>query len=83
MKPSRLKWACRRGMLELDLMLLPYAEGAYPGLSEAEQAHFDEFLDSGDQDLFDWLMGKKDAEPNFQGIVQEVREYAQKSRSAG
>ena len=70
-------------MLELDLILLPYAEGVYPDLSPSEQAHFDELLDCGDQDLFDWLMGKKEAEPKFQKLVGEVRDYVQKTRSSG
>ena len=30
----RLKWACRRGMLELDVLFEPFVEQAYDELSE-------------------------------------------------
>ncbi len=56
---SRILWACRRGMLELDLILQPYAKERYEAASAAEQALFVEFLSSTDQDLFDWLLKKK------------------------
>jgi len=56
---GKLLWACRRGMLELDLLLLPYAKEVYPKLSIEDQQAFWQFLQCPDQDLFDWLMGKK------------------------
>lgn len=59
MEYERLKWACRRGMLELDLIFEPYVLLRYPKADSAEQALFIEFLQSGDQDLFDWLLNKK------------------------
>ena len=34
---ARLKWACRRGMLELDVLLLPFVEEAFDSLSYEDQ----------------------------------------------
>ena len=36
MDTNRLKWATRRGMLELDLILLPFLENVYPTLTAKE-----------------------------------------------
>lgn len=54
---ARLRWACRRGMLELDLWLQSYLLGAYPRATREEQQAFEQILECHDQDLFDWLMG--------------------------
>lgn len=56
---NRLKWACRRGMLELDLLLLAFLENAYPQLDIADKALFQRILKSEDQELFGWLLGRQ------------------------
>lgn len=57
---NRLKWASRRGMLELDLVLLPFLENIYPTLPEDDQNLFVKLLESEDQDLFNWFLRKSD-----------------------
>lgn len=59
MELNRLRWASRRGMLELDLVLLPFVEQVYATLSADDQARFDALLESEDQDLFRWFLGKE------------------------
>lgn len=54
---NRVYWHSRRGMLELDLVLMPFAKDCYPGLDEAEQALYRRLLESEDQDMFSWFMG--------------------------
>lgn len=56
---ARLRWQCRRGMLELDLMLQPFVEKNYPVLSETSQAAFRKLLTYPDQELLEFLMGNK------------------------
>lgn len=53
---KRLIWHSRRGMLELDCLLLPFAEQALPALSAEDQALYERFLSHEDPDLFAWLM---------------------------
>ena len=53
----RLIWACRRGMLELDVILAPFVEHEYDALDEAQQATFRRLLECDDPDLFAWFMG--------------------------
>ena len=54
---ARLHWACRRGMLELDLWFNAYLDNRYPEASTKDQQDFEQLLEFQDQDLFDWLMG--------------------------
>lgn len=53
---KRLWWHSRRGMLELDVLLLPFLEEVYSDLSEEDQAKYRNLLDCEDPDLFKWFM---------------------------
>ncbi len=54
---ARLKWACRRGMLELDVLLEPFVLHGFPLLNETQKETFERLLTSDDPDLFAWFMG--------------------------
>ncbi|KGJ89071.1 protein of unknown function DUF339 [Colwellia psychrerythraea] len=54
---ARLKWACRRGMLELDVLFIPFVDEAYDDLSTKEQFTFERLLTCQDPELFAWFMG--------------------------
>ncbi len=56
---SRLLWACRRGMLELDVLFIPFVNEAFDQLSYAEQLTFQRLLTCEDPELFAWFMGHK------------------------
>ena len=58
----KLKWACRRGMLELDVLFEPFVDDAYDALSTEHKAHFQRLLACEDPDLFAWFMGHKKCE---------------------
>lgn len=75
MEKSRLFWGSRRGMLELDLVLLPFIENVYPSLEESDQQLYQQLLEEEDQDLFAWFMRRKDPEDaNLLRIVNIIRE---------
>lgn len=70
---ARLKWACRRGMLELDVLLLPFVEQAFDSLSYAEQENFERLLSCDDPDLYAWFMGhQKCHDPEFAHLVSTL-----------
>ena len=76
-KLTRIEWACRRGMLELDVLLGNFLNEAYAGLSVADQKLFVQLLDCTDPELFSWLMGK--STPNdvsLAKITEMVRKHA-------
>lgn len=72
MEYNRVKWASRRGMLELDLVLEPFVLHSYPTLSEAEQERFQALLTCEDQDLFAWFMRSREADDEHKEIVAKV-----------
>ncbi|CAG0938156.1 FAD assembly factor SdhE [Gallionellaceae bacterium] len=55
---ERLRWRCRRGLLELDIVLGRFIEQYYQGLDEAQLAAFDMLLDMPDTELWDMITGK-------------------------
>lgn len=55
---SRLRWQCRRGMLELDLFLQGFLDKAFNQLSLKQQQAFEQLLETPDQMLLDYLMGR-------------------------
>lgn len=77
MEYNRLRWASRRGMLELDLILMPFVEGAYPKLDTSEQADYARLLECEDQDLFAWFLHRQEPEDEtLRPIVEKVRNFA-------
>lgn len=54
---NRLKWACRRGMLELDVLFMPFVDQAFHQLSEEQKVTFERLLTCDDPDLYAWFMG--------------------------
>ena len=56
---ERIRWRCRRGMLELDLILARFLTDKIDTLDESQAQLLDRLLTYPDQDLFDWLMARK------------------------
>jgi len=72
---DRLRWRCRRGMLELDLILLRFLEEQYPELSPAEQRTFETLLQLQDDALLRLVSG--DGIPpgdERAGVVERLRQ---------
>ena len=53
---ARIHWACRRGMRELDISIMPFFENEYDTLSDNDKRLFIRLLNNDDPDLFNWLM---------------------------
>ncbi len=71
---SRLQWRCRRGMLELDLLLQPFVDEAYDALSESDKHQFHLLLDMQDQELLECLMLQKTPQDaSLNDIISKVR----------
>ena len=65
---SRLKWKCRRGLLELDLVLEKYLE------KNPYDPELVEFLELQDNDLWDIVSGRSDRyDARHGGIVARLR----------
>ena len=71
---NRLQWKCRRGLLELDLVLSQFLERQAAAMSTADLAAFDELLDYPDTELWDVVSGRSDRfDPRLGAVVSRLR----------
>ena len=76
---NKIRWACRRGMLELDLILLPFFEECFIKLTEQQKRSFISLLEFPDPDLYRWLMRSEQHEiPGLSEIIGIVNTYAKR-----
>ena len=72
---TRLAWQCRRGMLELDLLLTGFLENGYKQLSSEEKKNFVELLEIADTELIEYLMGRYvHKEAHIQHVIEIIRQ---------
>ena len=57
----RLAWRCRRGMLELDILLTDFLQSGYGALDERQRVDFERLLALPDQELLEYLLGSQQA----------------------
>ncbi len=70
---NRLWWHSRRGMLELDNLLIPFVEEAYRDLNADDQARYKKLLSCEDNDMFDWFMQRsRPQDADLQRIVDLI-----------
>lgn len=70
---NRLFWHSRRGMRELDLLLVPFVQEVYPTLEPSDQLRYEAFLKLEDQDMFNLLMQQVQAtEPDLARIINLI-----------
>lgn len=75
---KQLYWACHRGMLELDLMLIPFLEHRYSHLSAIEQQTFEDLLHFPDPEIYSWLTQKGSPDDaKLKAMVNEIHAFAQ------
>ena len=73
----RLRWQCRRGMLELDHLLLRFLDLGYRALDPPRRDAFAALLGHQDQDLSDWFMSRRvPDDPGLRDLVRHVLSVA-------
>ena len=73
---NRAKWASRRGLLELDLLLSPFVNGAFDTLSDELKSDYCALLFNDDQDLMEWIMGRAEVpDQRFIAVVSAIRQF--------
>jgi len=70
----RIRWRCRRGMLETDLLLARFLDARADALTEDDIANLDDLLHMTDQALWDVLSGRVDIDdPALAPFVARLR----------
>jgi len=70
---TKLKWQCRRGMRELDVLLICYLEQHYLSALPLEQQTFQALLELSDLELYDYVIGRATpTDKNMSVLVAKV-----------
>lgn len=77
---QRLYWHSRRGMLELDLLLLPFVTEVFDTLDTEEQLLYQDLLAEEDQDLWHWLLERGEpSEARFSPLIARILAHRKNS----
>jgi len=81
---EKLRWRCRRGVVELDILLLHFLENGYLQANEDEQAQFAGLLTWEDDELLAVLVGGKALETQgFDALINKIRNLAGAAEPGG
>jgi antitoxin CptB len=71
---KKLRWLCRRGMKELDVLLEAFLEKNTEELNSGAWPIFETFLNQEDDQLWHWLQGRETPQSQvFQPLISEIR----------
>lgn len=65
-----LYWRSRRGLLELELLLVPFLRERYADLSQQAQRSYARLLEFEDPDIYDWIQER--SQPDDESLVSIV-----------
>ncbi|HRN81183.1 MAG TPA: succinate dehydrogenase assembly factor 2 [Nitrosomonas europaea] len=72
---ARMRWRCRRGMLELDIVLQRFIDNHYEQLDEHQLELFEMLLSLSDHDLWNIIIDNtKEPDNQFQPVLKLLQE---------
>lgn len=71
---DRIRWQCRRGMLELDLVLNRFLESSLEHLDAVQLQLFKDLLNEADTHLLAWVMGQESAPARYAALVRQLQQ---------
>ena len=73
---NRAKWASRRGLLELDLLLAPFVKETFLEMNASLRQDYRELLSQDDQVLMEWIMGRSAiTKDRFVPVIEKIRRF--------
>ena len=73
---GRIYWRSRRGLLELELLLIPFVRERFEELPQDDQDRYVRLLEHEDLDIYDWLQGRsKPEDESLHAIVDRIRRH--------
>ena len=73
---AKLEWACKRGMLECELFLVPFLKNQFGSLSNDERSQLHDLLEYPDPVLYGWFMGTLPVTGEmvvFKNLIEKIR----------
>jgi antitoxin CptB len=71
-QPGQLRWRCRRGMKELDVLLERYVDTRWPSASAGERAAFVALLEAQDPVIYGYCLGSVPAPAHLTALVERI-----------
>jgi antitoxin CptB len=69
---GRLRWRCRRGMKELDVLLARYVDERFAVAPAAEQQAFESLLDAQDPVIYAYCLGQTPVPAHFESLIRVI-----------
>jgi antitoxin CptB len=70
---GKIRWRCRRGVRELDVLLMRFLEHSYKTLSNSQKIAFCDLLEVQDPIIMDWIFARSSSdEKDLQDIVEKL-----------
>ena len=70
---ERARWRSRRGLLELELLLKPFAAERLEAVGEERLMDYERLLEHDDMDVHEWLMQRVEPPEALRPIVADIR----------
>ena len=69
---GKLRWRCRRGMQELDILLKRYVEERFPSASTSEQEAFRRLLETQDTVIYAYCLGQVQPPDELAALIERI-----------
>jgi antitoxin CptB len=69
---GKLRWRCRRGMKELDILLTRYVDERYGAASAEEQQAFQRLLEAQDPVIYAYCLGQEPPPEHLAALIQRI-----------
>ena len=70
---QKIFWHSRRGMLELDLLLVPFAQEVFETLAPDQQQLYEKLLQEEDHDLWNWFLDiTEPPQTKFKPLIAQI-----------
>ncbi len=70
---DRIRWQCRRGLLEMDLILQRFLAEDFDSLTPSEVNLFKELLGEVDTVVLAWVMGQEAAPERYEALIRRLQ----------
>jgi antitoxin CptB len=73
MRISEVRWKCRKGIREIDILLSKYMEEIYQDLTDEQQKIFIEFIQQDTYEILDILVNDKSFDTKFTNLIDALK----------
>ena len=73
MRISEVRWKCRKGIREVDILFSKYMEEVYRDLTAEQQKIFIEFIQQDTYEILDILINDKYFDTKFTNLVDALK----------